>query len=166
MEYTQDATQTIETLSLKVAFKPSFSVSSIKDSFETSYCLARFILATEGKWSIAVTSFVFTGNAVLYGDVDASKDTYAGIESSVCYGKPGYPPSQRMGSLYFTEVNQLPFYREMKVAPGKILWSSCDDTLAIDFDSSIIIDSINANRFISITEQKAFFSFKPCEFDI
>jgi hypothetical protein len=161
--YTQDPTQNIQSFSIRVEFQPSLILFSVKDSYELSTCSSIFELILDSKWSIAATSFGFTGNSAIYEQ--EIKDTYAGIESSLSYGYRDVSnlPQRfsKFASLQFSHVGG--FHREIIIAPKLIRWSECNDTFNIDFYSSIQIDSIYDHRFLALDKQQVFFSFKKCD---
>jgi hypothetical protein len=158
--YTQDPTID-QSFSIKVGYEPNLELYSVQDSYEVSVCSSKFTLRTKGKWSIAATSFAFTGYSIVFSE--GAKDTYAGIESSVVYGNRGDAHSPNLASLHFPEHSIGPFYKEFKLAQDVIHWSACNDSVIIDLQLSIQIDSIHDLRLLALDKQQVFFSFKKCD---
>jgi hypothetical protein len=151
-------------LLLEIDYEPHYNVSSVENVFRTKYCTSRFLIVFEGYWSLSMQHALISGDSVLYGD--RKENTYAGIEASLIVGRLGEEGTRQSASIYFSNSNKGPYSQEIQVTrenlENEYSWSSCSDSLMINFDSSIVLDSTYSGRFLSIFKKEVVFSFRRC----
>jgi hypothetical protein len=151
MQHNPSAT---EPLSLLIYHYPSFNTGNI-------ICSSSIKISTGNKkWSYAITALGFTGTSFLYSD--PIEDTFASIDSFAIIGRVGYKFSQSFESVHFLDNEAGPFARKIPIDADSIRWSHCDDTIMIQLDASMMIQSLYAGRSIAIDVQEVFLSFRQC----